>query len=360
MLDFDMEFFKALSSKTPSRYRSNLNSSDGIDIPGPGIEPEGSSSAPPRSARFDDGKSPTSELSRSSQQDPSSNHGMGPSRAFVPVDELPLRFRDFDAVPFLSTSGDPGRTNPMEMPFSSIPSHHFQSGHVHGSLVGEFPVHLDTFTEGGDRSVRRMSGVENITTRENKRPKERNKDKEYRRLTLPSSNVPSSVPFSSDIVGAQRLSVAKAVPSNGQGGLSSSFVSTPSPSGERGGGHSAFRSRTPVSPTFPFEIKLVYEGRTVVCSVSERMSVFSLIQEASNAFHLDPTTVILMLFSMTPTTLDRNPTLFGPPRVAPNSTVLVFVVHSQPAVQDTHLIPPSAFFNCAWSSTNSFQASGYF
>ncbi len=117
MLDSGMEFFKALSSKTPSKTRSNLNSSSRTDIQGSRIEPEGSSGAPQRSVRVVDGKPKTPELSGSSHQDPSSNHGTRSSRAFVPVDELPLGFGGFDGGPFLSASGDPGRTNPMEIQF---------------------------------------------------------------------------------------------------------------------------------------------------------------------------------------------------------------------------------------------------
>ncbi len=127
-----------------------------------------------------------------------------------------------------------------------------------------------------------------------------------------------------------------------QDGLRLISVPTPSPSGGYSGGHSAFRSRIPVSADSPFEIKLVYEGRSVVCHVSEGMQVINLIQEASNIFHLEPSTVLLMLFSMTPLILDRNLTLFGPPRVTPNSTVMVFVVHGQPAIQEPNLRSTSA------------------
>jgi hypothetical protein len=187
-LDSNMEFFKSLGSKTPSRFRPDPNSSGRADFSGPGVEPGGSSSAPSRSARTDDDKPEIPELSGSPQKESSSNHGMSYSIAFVPVDELPLGFRGFDGVPFLSTSGDPGRTNPMEIPFSSFPSRPFQFGHDHGSLAGEFAVHRDAFTGGGDQSVRRMSGVDNITTRENKRPKERDKDKDIYRQNDVTSN----------------------------------------------------------------------------------------------------------------------------------------------------------------------------
>ncbi len=84
------------------------------------------------------------------------------------MDESPLGFGNFGSVPFSST-GASGRTNPMEM--------RFQSSLEQGLVEGDFPVHRDALMGGGDRSVRRMSGIENITTRDNKRPKERSKDK---------------------------------------------------------------------------------------------------------------------------------------------------------------------------------------
>jgi hypothetical protein len=37
-------------------------------------------------------------------------------------------------------------------------------------------VESDVFTGGGDQSVRRASGIQNVTMRENKRPKEREKE----------------------------------------------------------------------------------------------------------------------------------------------------------------------------------------
>ncbi len=111
------------------------------------------------------------------------------------MDELPLGFGDFGSVPF-SSAGASGRTNPMETRFqsSSVPPH-FQLALEQGLAEGVFPVHRDALVGGGDRSIRRLSGIENITTRDNKRPKERSKDKEYRRLTLTGFNQPTSVPL---------------------------------------------------------------------------------------------------------------------------------------------------------------------
>ncbi len=52
------------------------------------------------------------------------------------------------------------------------------------------PIQGETTTGGGDFSVRRASGVHNVTARETKRPKEREKDKEYRRRTLAGADIP--------------------------------------------------------------------------------------------------------------------------------------------------------------------------
>jgi hypothetical protein len=52
-----------------------------------------------------------------------------------------------------------------------------------------FPILSEGFGGRGETSERRTSGVHNVTIRETKRPKEREKDKEYRRLTLTSADV---------------------------------------------------------------------------------------------------------------------------------------------------------------------------
>ena len=115
---------------------------------------------------------------------------------FVPVDELPLN-PDF---------GAPGRTYLEERQILSVGmsgSRLSQLPHDPAPVFGDFPILHDAFGGGGDRSVRRLSGIENVTTRETKRPKERNKDKEYRRLTLTRSDMPSIAPPVLDSVGAR-------------------------------------------------------------------------------------------------------------------------------------------------------------
>jgi hypothetical protein len=79
-------------------------------------------------------------------------------------------------------------------------------------------------------------------------------------------------------------------------------------------------------PGGAFEIALVNEGRTLRHVVFATMAVEQLTREAAELFGLEPGGIVLMLFSMAPTTLDRTRTLQGPPRVGSNATVMVFVV----------------------------------
>jgi hypothetical protein len=87
------------------------------------------------------------------------------------------------------------------------------------------------------------------------------------------------------------------------------------------------------SPGFApmFDITLVHEGQTQRHRVHETMAVTQLVGEAAVIFSLDPRTLVLMLFTATPTTLDRARDLTGPPRVGPNSTIMVFAVRGIPA-----------------------------
>ncbi len=61
-------------------------------------------------------------------------------------------------------------------------------------------------------------------------------------------------------------------------------------------------------------------------STYEGMMVGQLAMMAAAIFNLDSPTVVLLLFGMTPHTLDKKVFLRGPPRVGPNATVMVFVV----------------------------------
>jgi hypothetical protein len=80
---------------------------------------------------------------------------------------------------------------------------------------------------------------------------------------------------------------------------------------------------TPRFTDSDFEIQLVNEGRTFRHQVYVEMQVAKLIVEAAAIFRLDAGSVLLMLFSPLPVTLDRTLTLVGPPRVLPNVRGLV-------------------------------------
>ncbi len=253
-----------------------------------------------------------------------------PRATFVPVDDLPLHFR----------SSGSGRTNPMDrrpmdrQPFTvGVPPHLFQFSQDHETSREEFPIYQDAFTGGGDRSVRRMSGVTNVTTRETKRPKERSKDKEYRRMTLTHAILPHIAPSDLASAGIGQASVGRQHGPNRQIDASPDS-SVPSPSSTTlptGGPQTMFASGPQPEANSLFEIQLVHEGWSVAKQVSARMPVIYLVFEASATFGLEPDNILLLLFSMTPMTLDRTLTLQlqGPPRVTPNSTVFVFQVPGQ-------------------------------
>ena len=152
-----------------------------------------------------------------------------------------------------------------------------------------------------------------------------------RRLTLTSSNgfpiarvlpVPSGVP----------LRIAAAAPATNL-----SLFSVPSPALGRG----ASPQNDPV-----YDIFLIYNGQDVRHQVYESMPILQLVREAGARFRLDWTQIILMLFSMTPVTLDRNGLISGPPRVGENARVFVFVINASvengQAVVDTYNRTPQA------------------
>jgi hypothetical protein len=206
-----------------------------------------------------------------------------------------------------------------------------------------FPIQTKVFTGGGELSVRRLSGVQNVMNRETKRPKERAKDQEYRRLTLTSTDLPlcqftgrggpGGFIYPSpggrnggSIGNVSRVSPTQSVPSPHGHRSSEGF---PLRSGQQGTRSSGF---DPV-----FDIALVHEGQTQRHRVHETMAVAQLVEEAAGIFSLDSRVIVLMLFTATPATLDRARDLAGPPRVGPNSTVMVFAVGSIPAERNLEL-----------------------
>jgi hypothetical protein len=75
-----------------------------------------------------------------------------------------------------------------------------------------------------------------------------------------------------------------------------------------------------------FQILLVYNGQTVGHQVYDSMPILTLMEEAGAIYGLDPAWIILILFSLTPVTLNRNGLVSGPPRVEAGATVFVFEV----------------------------------
>ncbi len=111
------------------------------------------------------------------------------------------------------------------------------------SLGGfHFPTQSEAITGGGDFSVRRASGVHNVTTRETKRPKEREKDEEYRRRTLTGADIPLCTFHTHTLTGREGLQLPPTAERQiaQQGGratyVDSPAQSVPSPGGDRNRG----------------------------------------------------------------------------------------------------------------------------
>ena len=323
-----MEFLRSFGSKaTPHESRTNVSSLVPSDDHGESPTPGLSVRTPVEVLDFElAGPSQVEiETSSESRKDFLSSPAKFSRTTFVPVDQLPLN-RDFRVS---------GRTNPTDKPSFAVgmsSSRFFQLSRDPAPVVSDFPIHQDAFVGGGDSSVRRLSGVENITTRETKRPKERNKDKEYRRLTLDRSDLPSFAPPVLGGLGSRPFDDGFNM------GFHASPLPAPSPSpqgGSKGGLSGASSSGSNTS----FEIRLVCEGRSVTQQVSDSLPVVYLVYEASALFGIDPDSIQLMYFSMTPVMLDRARTLLGPPRVTPNSTIFVFRFPGLPVprnVQSSH------------------------
>ena len=191
-------------------------------------------------------------------------------------------------------------------------------------------------TEFSTRQGRRDST--NVTSRDVKRPKERARDREYKkRFSMESSKEMGrgspSTPFSPPLGGhpwpreeekSERAEVMiDSTPLGGQ----------PSRSQLLG------RDRRDLAATgveTPFQIRLVFEGNSVYHRVWASMPIIQLIDEASDIFGIESNHISLVLLSVSPTTLKRESTVSGPPRLDPNAVVMVF--HVPPS---SHLRRPS-------------------
>jgi hypothetical protein len=215
---------------------------------------------------------------------------------------------------FRFQGNDPTNLSPFHHP-PSPGSGSQDRGHSSSSV----PV---SYQPRGNLSVRKSLGdQQNVTVTESRRPKEREKDKEYRRLTLSSNEIttfPLGNPKQHAILGRVEHSPVPSVPSPGFGV-----------------GGSQRKDQV-------FQITLVYNGQSVRHQVYESMPILTLMEEAGSIFGLDPAQIILMLFSLAPVTLDRNGHLSGPSRVPPNSTVFVFAIFvAEQATTQNYPIPPA-------------------
>jgi hypothetical protein len=180
---------------------------------------------------------------------------------------------------------------------------------------------------------------QNITQRDDKRPKERPKDRTYKaRFSMVSS---------SDMV------VHRPVPNfytgyNANGDAGNDYKPTPAPSEFRclGGGYppelNAGQTRgggVPSSSHGSYEIFLTYSGTRITHRVWDSMPVSQLTVDACSIFGLKVDEVLLMLFSSSPTSLPMNGRISGPPRVGPGSTVMIF--HVPGSALNQHRISPT-------------------
>ena len=102
------------------------------------------------------------------------------------------------------------------------------------------------------------------------------------------------------------------------------------PSPGSSGGPPVGPTRGAVPPGPPrdpsYVIHLIFEGTAVACRVRSSMSIAQLAIEAGQIFGLDSEHIILVLFSIAPTSLPKDGYLSGPPVVGPGSRVMVFYV----------------------------------
>jgi hypothetical protein len=192
-------------------------------------------------------------------------------------------------------------------------------------------------TEFSTRQGRRDST--NVTIRDGKRPKERARDRDYKqRFSMGSSTgvghgSPSTPP--SPPLGGHRWS-REGDKSERTEGMDDSISSRDQPS--RFQDQRLRRDRGDLAAAgveTPFQIRLVFEGRSVYHRVWATMPIIQLIEEASDIFGLESDHVTLILLSVSPTSLKRENTVSGPPRLDPNAVVMVFFV------------PPSSHLRCA-------------
>ncbi len=207
-----------------------------------------------------------------------------------------------------------------------------QAGGYGGSAYGG--------TEFSTRLGRRDSA--NVTGRDAKRPKERTRDKEYKKRFSMGSSKGEEHEFSSspgrprEEERLQRATV----------GVDPMFLRNQSSRLEPRLEQSRGDPRAIATGVdTPYQIRLVFEGRSVDHRVWATMSIVRLIEDASVIFGLDPDCIFLVLLSVLPTNLRREDTVAGPPRLSQNAVVMVF-----------HVVPSSHFHRIG--NNDGFRAPG--
>jgi hypothetical protein len=253
---------------------------------------------------------------------------LGPGKGPIAEGNRELETRDFSTVHPYQTSSFHPFSKPTERVEAELEFRHFSHQNV-------APEQLD-----GSISIRaEPRNVQNITRRDTKRPKERARDKAYKqRFSMASS---------ADM-GEHRLGMAfRSDMDDRRGGADPRVSPVPSwdgplegPGHHRSPMHNAGRSRDLSSPAdIPFEILLTYAGTRVVHRVCDSMLIWQLTLDAGSIFGLDPDEISLILFSGSPTSLQKNGRISGPPRVTPGSTVMVFQIPALRTFAPTPLVP---------------------
>ncbi len=206
----------------------------------------------------------------------------------------------------------------MEPPSHVVPPS-FHPGQVgtYGTYVREGASEMGHSTRFG------RDDTQNVTRRDNKRPKERSRDAAYKtRFSMSSNAGLDRSPAPSPPLGGTTWPREEGfIPTRPLVSVGFGDAQSPAPSARA---RQADRSHE--SQVVPFEILLIYEGTTVAHRVWGTMLIDQLMAEAGAIFGLDPNAIVLLLFSLTPVTLRRGTLISGPPQVLPGSKVMVFWV----------------------------------
>jgi hypothetical protein len=204
----------------------------------------------------------------------------------------------------------------------------------HGGSItpGDNEVFQRRGSTAGDVEVSQRQGrasLENVTRRETKRPSERSRDREYQRrfslgvsrphvpppAPLGGHSWPREDPFSPPVRSLVAVEIGSPTTLYGQDN-GNNRSDGPTQSGRN-------------TADQPYHIRLICSGESAQHVVWPSMPISDLIRDAGHIFGLDSSGISLVLFSTSPEVLRRESTIFGPPFVAPNSSVMVFSLGPQ-------------------------------